>query len=73
MRRHLLSFISCLLLLTACSRKMVNDKVNYVQNRKAEIVERPILVTTPDGCVKTVHHFNGNNKITEVYEYIYQY
>lgn len=39
MRKELMSTLSCLLLLTACSRKLANDKVNYVQKRKAEIAE----------------------------------
>lgn len=39
MRNYLMGTISGLLLLTACSRKLVNDKANYVQKRKEEIAE----------------------------------
>lgn len=39
MRKELLGTISCVLLLTACSRKLVNDKPNYIQKRKEEIAE----------------------------------
>ena len=49
-----------------------NRFINISKNN-GRVFSKTVLVTTPDGCVKTVYHYNGDNKITEVYEYIYQH
>lgn len=51
------------------------DKNQWIQISKSNGVLRSktILVTTTDGCIKTVYNYNGDNKIIEVYEYNYQY
>jgi hypothetical protein len=49
-----------------------NQFINIVKN-KGRVLSKTILMTTPDGCVKTVFCYNGENKITQVYEYIFQH
>ena len=49
-----------------------NKCINISKNN-GRVFSKTILVTTPDGCVKTVYNYNGDNKITQVYEYIFQY
>ncbi len=40
---------------------------------KGGVFLKNIVVTTPDGCVKTVYNYNGDGKITNVYEYSYEH
>ena len=49
-----------------------NRFINISKNN-GRVFSKTILVTTPDGCVKTVYNYNGDNKITQVYEYIFQH
>jgi hypothetical protein len=49
------------------------NRVINISKNNGRVFLKTVLVTTPDGCVKTVYCYNGDNKITQVYEYIFEH
>lgn len=44
-----------------------------IYKSKGKMFSKATVVTTPDGCIKNVYNYNGDNKIITAYEYIYQH
>ncbi|WP_220392901.1 hypothetical protein [Chitinophaga lutea] len=58
-------------LLTENIRQQGKDRLLMVSKNDGRVSSRSISFMSPDGCIKTAYNYNGNDKITEVYEYFY--
>jgi len=49
------------------------NQYSAIYKSKGKVFSKTSVVTTPDGCIKTVYNYNGDNKVITSYEYIYQH
>jgi hypothetical protein len=54
-------------------RKQDKGVTTQIFKNRGRVFLKNILVTTPDGCLKTAYNYNGDDKITKVYEYSYEH
>ena len=54
-------------------RQQDKNASTLIFKNKGRVFQKIILVTTPDGCVKTAYNYNGDAKITMVSEYSYEH
>jgi hypothetical protein len=54
-------------------RQQDKGVTTQIFKNKGGVFLKNIVVTTPDGCVKTAYNYNGDGKITNVSEYSYEH